>query len=149
MRELKLRGYWKDSFADNQQSQIKEQTVTHHIYHDGPKEKRMIEIDQLRELLVYENIHEDLFLIRPTGKQAKGKEIYDGDILSDYTQTDEGLIKSFKQVFWNDFTASYHLDQSRNQDKSESRELWMELEEFEYEISGNIFENSELLKQGK
>lgn len=74
-----------------------------------------------------------------------GKEIFEGDIISDWTETDEGLLQSKMQVFWNAPTGSWHLDNSFNQDLTESSELWLELNEFEYEITGNIYENPELL----
>ena len=69
------------------------------------------------------------------------KEIYEGDIISDITDTDEGKIQSNCQVFWNKFTGSWHLDLSFEQDKTYSTELWEELNDFEYEITGNIYEN--------
>ena len=40
---------------------------------------------------------------------SKGNEIYEGDILSDWVETDEGKIQSHNKVFWNEFTGSYNL----------------------------------------
>ena len=68
-----------------------------------------------------------------------GKEIFGGDILSDYTETDEGIIQSKCQVFWNQPTGSWHLDQSSKQDKTYSTELWLELNDFKYKITDNIY----------
>ncbi|WP_428743202.1 YopX family protein [Tenacibaculum sp.] len=76
-----------------------------------------------------------------TGLQdCKENDIYEGDILSDWTETDEGKIQSKEQVFWNEFTGSWHLDNSYEQDKTCSRELWQELNDFKYEITSNIYE---------
>lgn len=74
-----------------------------------------------------------------------GKEIYEGDILGDWTKTDEGMKQSRQQVFWNEPTGSWHLDNSSKHDKTSSVELWLELNDYEFEIIGNIYENPELL----
>jgi len=73
-------------------------------------------------------------------EDRKGHEIYDGDIIADWVETDEGLIQSKNQVFWNQPTGSWHLDHSPEQDKSYSTELWLELNDYDYEIVGNIYE---------
>ena len=69
-----------------------------------------------------------------------GTEIFDGDILSDWTKIYEGLLQFKMQVFWNQPTGSWHLDNSLKQDKTSSVELWLELNDFKYEITGNIYE---------
>lgn len=68
-----------------------------------------------------------------------GNEIYEGDILSDWVETDEGKVQSKCKVFWNEFTGSWHLDQSHKQDETYSSELWQELNDFKYKITGNIY----------
>ncbi|HET8735911.1 MAG TPA: YopX family protein [Pricia sp.] len=78
-------------------------------------------------------------------KDRNGKEIYEGDVLSDYTETDEGIIKSHCQVLWNEACGSWELDMSMTQNRSYTFYLAEELLDFEYEISGNIYENPELL----
>lgn len=69
-----------------------------------------------------------------------GIDIYEGDIISDWTETDEGLLESNMQVFWNEPTGSWHLDNSSKQDQTCSVDLWLELNDFEYAITSNIFE---------
>lgn len=86
--------------------------------------------------------HKDIIPLQNTGfKDRCAKEIYEGDILSDKVMTDEGVIESKCQVFWNEFTGSWHLDNSFDNDKSFSSDLWAELEECSYEVIGNIYEN--------
>lgn len=132
MREFKFR-IW-DPFNENMMNQEDDR------YLDSLS-KIWVDFDILKE---GEN---DPIMMQFTGLQDKnGVDIYEGDILSDWVKTDEGLIKSHNQVFWNLFTASYHLDHSFNQDKSSSRELWQEINDFKYKISGNIYQNPELLK---
>ncbi len=73
-----------------------------------------------------------------TKKYPKGKEIYEGDILSDWTETDEGMVQSKMQVFWGEKTGAWKLDNSFSQNKSSSDLLSDELEGFTYEVTGNI-----------
>jgi|GEM_PF-6241932 hypothetical protein len=70
-------------------------------------------------------------------KDKNGADIYDGHDLSSLVKTDEGIIKSKNKVFWNQPTGSWHLDQSFSQDGSYSTDLWLELNDFEYEIITN------------
>lgn len=70
----------------------------------------------------------------------KGNEIYEGDILSDSINTDEGLIQSKMQVFWCNKLGAWRLDNSYGQDKTSGDLLSDELADFAYEITGNIYE---------
>ena len=67
-----------------------------------------------------------------------GIEIYEGDILSDWTETDEGLIQSKMQVFWDSKIGAWLLDNSYKQNKSSGDLLSDELAGFSYEITGNV-----------
>ena len=63
-----------------------------------------------------------------------GNEIFEGDNLTDVVETDEGKVNSKQKVFWNEPTGSWHLDNSFEQDETNSTELWIELNDFKYEI---------------
>lgn len=67
-----------------------------------------------------------------------GIEIYEGDILSDWTETDEGLVQSKMQVFWEAKMGAWLLDNSYEQNKSSGDLLSYELAGFAYEITGNV-----------
>lgn len=87
--------------------------------------------------------HPEIIPLQFTGFYDKiGKEIYEGDVLSDFTETDEGLLQSKMQVFWNKTTGSWDLDNSFSQDKSNSVDLWLELNDYQYKIIGSIYLNN-------
>ena len=67
-----------------------------------------------------------------------GIEIYEGDILSDWTEVDEGLYQSKLQVFWDDKIGAWLLDNSFKKDTSSGDLLSDELAGFAYEITGNV-----------
>ena len=67
-------------------------------------------------------------------RDKNGNEIFEGDNLTDVVETDEGKVNSKKKVFWNEPTGSWHLDNSFEQDETNSTELWIELNDFKYEI---------------
>src|SRR5680860_625037 len=68
---------------------------------------------------------------------SKGTPIFDGDILSDWTETDEGLFQSFYPVFWNQQLGQWSIDMSLEKDRTTTGHLAHELSKFEYEIMGN------------
>lgn len=73
-------------------------------------------------------------------------QIYEGDILSDWTETDEGMIQSKMQVFWCDRLGTWRLDNSYKQDKSSGDLLCDELADFNFEITGNIYDKYTVIK---
>lgn len=85
---------------------------------------------------------------RYTGfKDIKGVDIFEGDIIGDWTDTDEGLVQSKCQVFWCCKTGTWLIDQSLQQNKIDGVALWLELNDFKYEVIGNIHDNPELLNK--
>ena len=90
---------------------------------------------------------EDIVL-QSTGFFDKNEnEIFEGDILSDWNEVDGKQVQSFLQVFWCNNDGAWKLDSSFNQDKSSGDLLSEELSSSVYEISGNIYENPELLQR--
>lgn len=78
-------------------------------------------------------------------KDKVGKSIYDGDILRTEEKTDEGVAVSYQQVFFDEKVGQWMLDCSLCQNVSSSYALFKELEDFDYRVAGNIFENPEML----
>jgi uncharacterized phage protein (TIGR01671 family) len=79
-------------------------------------------------------------------KDKNEKEIYDGDIIGDWTEVDGKMIQSAMQVYFDEMLGQWMLDCSIKNDKSISYSLFQELKDFKYEILGNIYENPELFE---
>ena len=81
-----------------------------------------------------------------TGQYDKKlKEIYEDDIVGDWTNVDGIMEQSKQTVYFDELLGQWMLDNSLKQDKTFSYSLFSELQDFEYEIIGNIFENPDLL----
>jgi uncharacterized phage protein (TIGR01671 family) len=126
MRELKFRAWNKSQKYMAYQGNPDLETLSSFMFHFG----------------------EDIVL-QSTGFFDKNEnEIFEGDILSDWNEVDGKQVQSFLQVFWCNSDGAWKLDSSFNQDKSSGDLLSEELSSFVYEISGNIYENPELLCNG-
>lgn len=87
-------------------------------------------------------------VLQSTGfKDKLDNEIFEGDILSDWNDVDGKQVQSFMQVFWCEKEGAWKLDNSFNHYKSSGDLLSDELSSFVYEITGNIYENPELLQR--
>lgn len=80
-------------------------------------------------------------------KDSKQKTIYEGDVLSSRVKSDEGIITSNCQVFWNELTGAWCLDNSFKQNKTFFTLLYKELEHDDLKISSNIYQSPELINQ--
>lgn len=125
MRELKFRAWDKSQKYMAYQGDLDLESLSSFMFHFG----------------------EDIVL-QSTGFFDKNEnEIFEGDILSDWNEVDGEQVQSFLQVFWCNNDGAWKLDNSFNQDKSSGDLLSEELSSFVYEISGNIYENPELLQR--
>ena len=85
-------------------------------------------------------------LMQFTGlKDQKGNDIYEGDIIGDWTDVDGKMEQSKLTVYFDEMLGQWMLNNSSKQDKTISYSLFSELQDFEYEIIGNIYENPDLL----
>ena len=125
MRELKFRAWDKSQKYMAYQGSPDLETLSSFMFHFG----------------------EDIVL-QSTGFFDKNEnEIFEGDILSDWNEVDGKQVQSYLQVFWCNNDGAWKLDSSFNQDKLSGDLLSEELSSFVYEISGNIYENPELLQR--
>lgn len=134
MKTIKFRGVRKDGkgfcYGDLIQTPDSDQRI---IWFD--------ERATFNEMIVFDS--HSLF----TGLLDKnGKEIYEGDIIGDWTETDQGYIQSNYTVYFDDKKGMFRLDTSLNQDRGTSSILYRELKDYDYEVIGNIYEKTEKLK---
>lgn len=91
---------------------------------------------------------DDIILIEQTPFTDKnGEEIYEGDIIGDWTEIDGKMQQSRLTVYFDEMLGQWMLDISFNQDLTSSCSLFSELKDFEYEVLGNIYENPELISK--
>lgn len=74
-------------------------------------------------------------------KDAKGRQIYEGDILGDWVDCDGEMVLSNEVVFFDEALGCWMLDQSVQKDASYATSLYANLNDFNYEVIGNIYEN--------
>lgn len=134
MKTIKFRGVRKDGkgfcYGDLIQTPESDQRI---IWFD----ERMT----FNEMIVFDS--HSLFTGFP---DKNGKEIYEGDIIGDWTETDQGYIQSNYTVYFDDKKGMFRLDTSLNQDRGTSSILYRELKDYDYEVIGNIYEKTEKLK---
>ena len=113
--------------------------------------KYMTPINTIERIMMFSPLNstnKNCIYLQFTGfKDNKGVEIYEGDILSDWVETDEGIKQSLMQVFWCDKVGGWKLDNSFGQNKSNGDLLSDELAGFNYEITGNIYANPKTIKK--
>lgn len=85
-------------------------------------------------------------LLQFTGfKDKNDTEIYDGDIIGDWCEVDGKQEQSKLTVYFDTTLGQWMLDCSSKQDKSISYSLFKELQDFQYEVIGNIYQHPHLL----
>jgi uncharacterized phage protein (TIGR01671 family) len=89
----------------------------------------------------------DYELMQYTGFKDKNEvEIYDQDIIGDFVEVEGKMEQSTQTVYFDEMLGQWMLDNSANQDRTVSYSLFSELQDFEYEVLGNVFENPDLIK---
>ena len=91
---------------------------------------------------------DDVILIEQTPFTDKnGEKIYEGDVIGDWAEIDGKMEQSRLTVHFDEMLGEWKLDISFNQDRTSSCSLFSELQYFEYEVLGNIYENPELISK--
>jgi uncharacterized phage protein (TIGR01671 family) len=103
------------------------------------------EVENLGDCLEFENVEENIELQQFAGlKDKNGKEIYEGDILKVYSNYMEKpeiyLVKWFGDK---DYPA---FDLENWESESNGLSELSQSGEYDYEVIGNIFENTDLIK---
>jgi len=123
-------------------------------------QNRMIDLYGINKDYVYEDTLDgvdvgknvipisDVEVIKPSPfKDNEGKKIYEGDIIGYWYDCDGVKKLSTETVFFDETTGQWMLDESIKQDRSYSTSLYAELNDYDYFVRGNIYENPELLKK--
>ena len=91
---------------------------------------------------------DDVILIEQTPFTDKnGEKIYEGDVIGDWAEIDGKMEQSRLTVHFDEMLGEWKLYISFNQDRTSSCSLFSELQYFEYEVLGNIYENPELISK--
>jgi len=102
----------------------------------------------LETLASFMHHYADKELMQNTGlRDAEGNEIYEGDILSSIVEADGEVGFSYQQVFFNENAGCWCLDISFESDFTNSEILYNSLEDYDYVVVGNIYQNPELLEK--
>ena len=152
-REIKFRAYTKFGIipdvvylGSNEFCCFEEHFEEHAKFDTDDKDEQE---NQMYKVNIYksdENIQGDGVITQFTGfKDKNGLEIFDGDIIGDWTDVDGKMEQSKQTVYFDEMLGQWMLDNSLKQDKTISYSLFSELNDFEYEILGNVFENPDLL----
>ena len=106
------------------------------LYFDA-REAEYVDDDNVLRFVGFKNID----LMQSTGlKDKNGKEIFEGDILA--FKTDDEVINV--KIFWDEKHALFMFRSEKYNEEEPLAEL-VEANTYPFEISGNIYENKELL----
>lgn len=76
-------------------------------------------------------------------KDKNGVEIYEGDIIGDWTDVDGEQVLSRCPVFFDETLGKWMIDVNHGKEMHIAYSLATELNDFDYEIIGNIHEKTE------